>query len=477
MDENRENEYHQDEIDLMEIFSVLWKRKWLIVLIVILAVILALGWCMYTSQSYTMALIKLNFAGIDKHAYPDGSEFDMHDIISSDILDQAAKSIENPEHLKVFQNKPRGFVFIDPFIPVEVKEKMQQMEKQKQTYIYLPDQFYLRFIEPRQSVFSYEDKKQLLIATVSVYEEKFKKDYIDQPLLAMDLKDDSFADRDFLDSIDILNTQLNKYNAFLADRIKDAGYFRSIKSGLSFVDISNSLTKLKNIDLQEMESIVRMAYLSKKKDVLLKKYEYRIANIEKQMKKKAGEAEIAKALLASVWEKEKARYPAGIEKSAQATTQMLLDSSMLEKLTEKEYISFLIKRVLDSEVEANSLEIDREYLGEDLKRLLDASDNQVFSIDVVQQSLNEIKNEVVMLGEQANTLNQEFLQQKFTSIIKILRQPAPYTQYAKNPKLVLAVSFIVGLIVAVFLVFFMEFFSSYRKQAGFVSPEDKHIKS
>ncbi|MBN1634881.1 MAG: hypothetical protein JW920_00100, partial [Deltaproteobacteria bacterium] len=287
-----------------------------------------------------------------------------------------------------------------------------------------------------------------------------------------DLKDDSFAERDFLDSIDILNTQLNKYNAFLADRMKDAGYFRSIKSGLSFVDISNSLNKLKNIELNEIESIVKMTYLSKNKDVLLKKYEYRIENIEKQMKKKAGEAEIAKELLASVWDKEKNRYPAGIEKSAQSSTQMLLDSSMLEKLAEKEYISFLIKRVLDSEVEASSLEIDREYLGEDLKKLLEEGDNPVFSIDFVQQRLNEIKNEIVTLGEQANTLNQEFLQQKFTSIIKILKQPEPYTKYTKNPMLVLALSFIVGLILAIFLVFLVEFFSSYRRQAGRVSPKD-----
>ncbi|HHO75230.1 MAG TPA: hypothetical protein ENN05_02235, partial [Deltaproteobacteria bacterium] len=156
MAEEKQDQYYEDEINLSEVFSVLWKRKLWIAALVVAALVLSYIWAASHARSYTQSLVQLNFSGIDKHTYPDGTPFEMHDLISTNILDVAAEAIEDAEHRKLFLSNPRGFITVDPRIPVEVMEKIKAMEREKQTYDYLPNQFYISFVQPKAGVFTHE---------------------------------------------------------------------------------------------------------------------------------------------------------------------------------------------------------------------------------------------------------------------------------------------------------------------------------
>ena len=81
MGDSEDREYYDDEVDLGEIISALSRRKWLILGIVGISLVLAIGWGILGSRDLTEALIQLNFSGMEKHKYPDGSQFDMYDIM------------------------------------------------------------------------------------------------------------------------------------------------------------------------------------------------------------------------------------------------------------------------------------------------------------------------------------------------------------------------------------------------------------
>ncbi|MEA3222141.1 MAG: Wzz/FepE/Etk N-terminal domain-containing protein [Thermodesulfobacteriota bacterium] len=469
MEEEKERlGYYEDEIDLSEILSVLWGRKWLIAGICVIAVLLAAGWSISNAHSKTTTFIGLNFSGIEKHKNPDGSQFDMHDIIRPEVLTNAATVIEDNELREIFINKPRGFVSINPFIPAEIKEKMAAMERENKTYIYLPTQFYLNFTQSHpKGAFSPEERGEILLSVISTYKDKFAEQYVKQPLLAISPLDKPLSNHDYLDTIGILNSSLGNYASFLEDRIKEAGYYRSPKTGKSFIDIKESLETIKDIDLKKIDSIVTISHLTRQKDNLIQKYQYRIKELERQRRKKDAEARIAQKLLQDAWQRREKEIPLNTQQGTGPPSSVLLDSSIIEKLSEKDYIAFLLKRALDADVAAKNLGVDKEYLEEMLAAIKKTSaqgENPGVHIEYVEKSLEEIRNQIVTLANNANDLNIEYLQNKYSSAIQILQSPYSYIDYSKNPRLLVVLSLIAGLILAIFIAFFLEWLTTARNK-------------
>ena len=463
----KNDQFYEDEIDLKEIFAVLWRRKWLICGVVIVSVILAYGWTIMHSRSYTKSMMQLNFSGIDKHLYPDGTQFETHDIITQDILNAAADAIENVEHRDLYLTNPRSFIFIDPFVPIEVKEKIKAMERAKQTYIYLPSQFYISFVQPRNGVFTHEERKQILLAINKAFEAKFAEDYVNKKLLAVNLTSDLLDKYDYVEVVDIFKAYLDNYNAYVNDMIKNAGLYRSPQSGVSFVDILSSLENIRKMDLYEVESILKVSMETKQKDALIKKYQYRGKILTREMQKKQEEAKIAKALLQDVWKQENFRTSLDVGSSSQSSSQMLVDASVLDKLSGKDYKSVLLQRSLDAEVAANSLKIDENFLNEEIALLTNKKSTDIstdISIAYIVNSLEMIRKDIVALGQKANALSREYLGTRYSGIIKVLVDPVSGTQYDKSPILVMALSFMMSLILGIFMAFMVEYLRSSKEK-------------
>jgi len=470
---NEENrQYYDDEIDLMDVFSTLWKRKLVIAGVVALCLLLAVGWLTHGARSYTQQLVQLNFAGIDQHQYPDGTRFRMQDLIAQNILVAAAEAIDNAEHRQQFIENPRRFVFVDPFIPVEVKENMKRMERDKQTYIYLPNQFYVNFIEKRGGTYSHEEKKRLLLAINRAFEDKFINDFVKKKLLAINLGRDDIARFDYIDALEVLSLNAESYASFLGSVISDAGFYRSPLSGVSFQDLLNALNNIRQIDIHGITTILKTQLDTKQKDALLARYQYRIRSIDKEMEKKEQEARIARDLLQEIWTQERGRGPLRVQSDPSSSAQVLLDSTLLDRLSEKDYKSVLLQRALDTESSASALRVEKKYLKEDLA-MLKAGGNEsagpAIELDYIEASIEKIRERLVSLAEAANTLNQEYLLTRYTNIIQVHKNPETFTLYLKSPLLVLALTLMVGLILGIFIALIVESASSRRQRQENVS--------
>ncbi len=469
MGDSEDREYYDDEIDLGEIISALSRRKWLILGIVSVSLILAIGWSILGSRDCTEALIQLNFSGMEKHKYPDGSQFDMYDIIAPDIMVRAASSITDTEHRKVFTAKPRNFVFIDPFIPFEVREKMKAMEREHKTYIYLPNQFYLRFIQHRQGgVFSPEERKQVLLGIIDAYRDDFMDQFVNQPLLDVNFLKDFVTGHDYGDVYNAMDDCVDTYISFLDARIKKAGHYRSPTTNESFVDIRASLEALKDTDLKEVGSIITISHLTRNRENLIKQYQYRLKEIRKEKEKKEQEAGVARQLLQEVWQKSSRNMSiaSGTRAGGNNISGIMLNSDILEKLSDKEDVALLLKRALDAEVKAKSLGVDEVYLEKDLAAITrekpGSKDRAIYNW--VDKKLDFIQAKLQSLAKEANDLNQEYLRNKFSSVVQVLEYPRSFVTYPRNPRLVIALSFVLGLMLAIFIALFLEYLSGREKE-------------
>ncbi len=89
--QNRENDVVNDEINLFDIFLVLWKKRGKIIVwsVIFAVIVLAVGCGLFLFQGkYIVAELEfsLNFTGLNKGQYPNGSRFSANDIISGTVL-------------------------------------------------------------------------------------------------------------------------------------------------------------------------------------------------------------------------------------------------------------------------------------------------------------------------------------------------------------------------------------------------------
>jgi hypothetical protein len=456
---DREERFDEKEIDFMKIFFMIKRHKWLIMSILAACILIGCVLILISAHSVSECKVALTFSGIDKHEYPNGKKFEMSDLIPSDSAIKAANVIQNPKKRKIFEKNPKSFLFVDPFIPIEVQEKAIEMKKvRKETLYYLPNQYYIRFIQELGGPISGRDRKQILYSLVQSYEQSFYEDFVGRQLLTVELPQSLIKNSDYIDSFEVLNNTADNYKKFIEKRIEEAGYFQSIKTGKSFVDLQTELKNLMEIELVGVDSLIYYYHLSKYKDFLLTKTQYKIKRMEQAREKKMLETEMVNNLLKQVLEKDKSGANTAMPLGT-PNTQIVLDADTIDKLNQKEYLNLLIKRSLESGVESQNLGVDKKYLQEYIELL---QKSQVKETDVasakkfVESRLEAIRLELIRIAKGANELNQEFMSTKYSKVIMITEEPHNLKSYDKSPLVVMAVSIFAGIIISFVLAYILD---------------------
>jgi hypothetical protein len=218
------------------------------------------------------------------------------------------------------------------------------------------------------------------------------------------------------------------------------------------------MKNLKDIELAGVESIIYYYYLSKQKDFLLTRTQFRIKQMEKQREKKAMETATVNGLLKQVLEKDKNKSLTTIP-SAGGSQQLVFDASALEKMSEKEYISMLVRRALDAGVEADNLGVDKRYTEDYLALLGKKAGNESeaqAAKQFVEVRFETIRKELLRLGKDANDLNQEYKESVYSNVMQTLDEPHTYIKYKRNLKFIGGGIFILSLFGAMILAFILE---------------------
>jgi hypothetical protein len=459
--------FDEIEIDFMKIFFIIKRHKWLIMSIIVICIIIGEVNILKHTNSVSACKVALTFNGIDKHEYPDGQKFEMNDLIPSDATTEVAKIIQNPDKRKIFEKNPRAFLFVDPYIPIEVQVKANEMKKvEKKTMFFLPNQYYVRFIQKLGGPFDGRERTLILYGLIQTFERRFYDDFVNRPLLTVQLSQDQNKQSDYIDSFEILNNIANNYMGFLDKKIEVAGYYRSVKTGKSFVDLQTELKNMMDIDLLGVDSLIYYYHLSKYKDFLLTKTQYRVRQMEKEREKKMMESEMANNLLKQVLEKDKSRSTTAMPMGT-PSSQIVVDADTIEKLNQKEYLNLLIKRSLESGVESQNLGVDKKYLQEYIDLLQKSQGKEIDVVsakDFVEKRLEIIRLELERIAKTANDLNQEYMLSRYSNVVMITEEPHNYKQYDMNPAMMIALSIFAGIVISLGLVFIFYFISAGPKK-------------
>ena len=277
------------EIDLINVFSYMGKKKRLIAYLLALAIVVGAsfgalysGFEHFTGKgSYVRAMITFQFEGIDKGLDPNGAAFDVNQIKSPYVIQKALSELGIDDS---YIEKARENIVIQGVVPEDAVERItaiNNMASEDAKYCeklldvsYFPSQ-YLVFLYD-DGTFTQRELPQILNGIIQSYKQYFLDTYANTEVLTVTSNLLSGDDYDYGESVDLVKTQIDIMMSYARERMNDAPDFRASSTGLSFQDIVTALEFVKTVDISRLSSYVESQSLTKDKSRQSEYYDYMI---------------------------------------------------------------------------------------------------------------------------------------------------------------------------------------------------------
>jgi hypothetical protein len=260
------------EISLKELFSVVWKGKYIIILFGLIGLVLAgVGGYAYDQTNLQMStVIELQWNGISQGEYPDGTQFDYSNAIESYVIAAAVDELD----LNLTTAAVRKATYITPIVPDDVKSLiMTALENGEQMTYYATD--YEITMNISELGLNEDDARELLNQILAEYKDDFDRRYISQEIV-LDYTGADYTVIDYVDIVDILDAQTNLVIDILSTKYEENPEFVSPTLSFGFNDILVRAELVEKIELAQIEAKTNAYLLTKDADYLITYYNYQI---------------------------------------------------------------------------------------------------------------------------------------------------------------------------------------------------------
>ncbi|ANX00201.1 exopolysaccharide biosynthesis protein [Thermoclostridium stercorarium subsp. leptospartum DSM 9219] len=438
-----------EEISLREILEVIWKGKWLIALITIVAVLLTgIGtYIMLPNSQHVVAIININYPGIEQGLNPDGTQFDILQLKSPYVIEKALEELAlTNSGLKL--DEIRRNIDITPIVPDDVSQRAETILKQGQEFVYYPSEYKITY--KINKAFSYSQGIQLVEEIISQYKKYFYMLYSDVKTVENTISNVDLSNYDYPDIVEIINKQVESVQELLESKAEEGSGFRSSNTGYTFTDLSRSYDVLKNVDITKLESLVNTNTLTKDRERLIKDYEYRVKRMELEMAKKSSEAEEARKLMDQYKKEDYVLLPDAL-------------GGQIKTENTSSYYSTLAEMAITASVEAANLQHEIEYYRNEIERLKSVPTiNNAKLMEEADNLIETIKSKMSDLVTKTNDTLEDYYLYKYENNI---RQIAPAEiETGINILMNLAIAFVAGIMIGIFAVLLRYYWKSTENE-------------
>ncbi len=268
------------------------RRHWFLIFsIFLVAAICTLCILMVTFNS-SYIVVMLRFSEITQGNNPDGSPFDIYELLSEDVLSAACEKVDNridpvtlKKHITLSSNSAIGSFN-------SIQEKVMDGNND---YYYFPNRYTITYsvisnrikdsginacIEAIRESFALPGKREILEALAEAYSEQYEKLHI----IKADFFDVVWSDVEQLDHfnrVSELQRIVEKMSRYVSGRYDEHVQYVS-KDGISFGDLNTQLSSILNVDIEAYKSYVIEQGITSDKEKLLKQLKY-VANDNKDI--------------------------------------------------------------------------------------------------------------------------------------------------------------------------------------------------
>ncbi len=293
-----ENEKATGEEIILSFSGVIRQLKrffliWLCIAIVT-AVLVPSGYAVFASDQHKnlSAVVSFNYDGIENGKAPDGSTFYSESIKNPAVIEKALTSLGYD--LTQLENIRQG-ISIEGVIPADAQDKITMYksiyeqgnlnagEKMLEVKVY-PTQFTITFNYSKTG-FQGKEAVDLFNTILTSYSEYFFETYGFNQALGSAVIALNYADYDYSQAIDVFDATLSTLQEYVNNlSSSDTTRFRSTATGYTFSDLTESISTIRDVDLDVISSYITVNTVTKDKATLLAYYNYRIENLNRSKK-------------------------------------------------------------------------------------------------------------------------------------------------------------------------------------------------
>jgi hypothetical protein len=419
------------EISLKELFNVIWKGKWIIILSAgVIGILGIIGGMIYdTTSSQVTTIVTMQWNGAAKGEYPDGTSFDYSDTIETYVITNAITEAG----LELTTSDVVQALNLMPIVPGDVAALIQAaLEDGEQMTYYASD--YRMTLDNGSLGITVDEASQLMNKIISEYKLDFETKYIRQTII-LDYSGADYDSVDYVDIAEILDTQVGLIESSIGQAYEEYPTFVSPTLGIGFNDILVRSELVNTIEIDQIKSRTNTFLLSKDEEYLITKYKYDI-----EIKTFAMETLILQEAQAQ-----------DLVDNYTGSTQTIIIPGLSEnqEILVDTYYDTLLENLITLQNTIAEYEKDIEYL--ELKVLRLEGNDPLYSVTpqqqederlLVESSIISADSKLEDIVEDGNTILTEYNDYLTSNIIKPLMSP----QYQSNVSVMMiaAVSLVLG---------------------------------
>lgn len=381
---------YEDEIDLKELFLVLWRNKIKIMAAAFICMIIGFGIGKINSakNKKSTVVVEYTYPGIEEGKSPSGNTLSLtysqfkNIFMIKDIFHKMPELLE----MGLTEDGVLNGIKITPVFPEELKKGE----------IYFPN----KFTYSLKMADSSEKDEEILKNFIEVQKNYFKRNYaLTQRLPMLDYQ--KSLKYDYKDIIFILNNSLSNAIAILQDIDQN---IISLEDKVGIQTILKELKILKEINLVKITNMVNDYGVTKNQKELLLDYRQQLEQLKLQREKVLGKIAQLESMVKNY------------KPESKDIVVMSNGSSEKIKTNDENYYTEFLKQLADEKIKLSNIDVDIKYISKKM--------NQQVNEDVVKtEEVNtELKFIADMFNEEAekiNSLTVKNYNRKYSEIIKV----------------------------------------------------------
>ncbi|MDP4152162.1 MAG: hypothetical protein Q8865_01795 [Bacillota bacterium] len=394
---------------LMKIFRFMWEKKWVITIGSLLFSVLFIAYACFNTYFTEHMIVSFIYPNSEKGYYPDGSRFNIYDLVSTEVLERAVKEYNAASGQKeISVDDVKKNISLTDYLAGSVQEKVTQARSLGQDYTYFTNE-YIVSIRPTH-VFDIHNKRKLfgLIPNINnklfldklyeSYSYYFMNEHTEMNIVPRITQNIQYDDYDYVEMADMFDKRANICINYLNSKNAENEAYRSSVTGMSFKDLITGFQSLRDVNIQNLKAFVSSSKISKNPVDLINKYKTQIEKLMLQYSKAKDEADISSTAMN--------QYDHTFDENIVITG--INDQMGLYQARPKTAYDTVTKQALDAGVRASDIQKDIEddqwqiqqygdqsASGDDQKRLFSTADNMITGIEKESQRLITLANNTV----------------------------------------------------------------------------------
>lgn len=278
----------------------LWKR--VLAVVVLIGLLCGLGSVLAVTNRASISLT-VAFARGSEGRNPDGSAFRISQIISDEVLADAAEKLGN----KVDADTLRDHLTVSDATSGGTLTQIEQDIRQGVTdYTQFPTTYQLTYATVSQTVkedgffavcqailkqFVQPGKKRILEAVAQSYAEHYQQSYLQQGA-ALNVDWSAIDELDHYDRVQVVRHALERAERFLLTKYDANANYTDRNAGVGYGDVHYILQQLRGVDVNNYEAFVLQHGLTRDKQSLLRQFRYLQAQYEESYQRNTSKYEV-----------------------------------------------------------------------------------------------------------------------------------------------------------------------------------------